>query len=473
MDKDEKIAELEGINLYQATVIEAQAQEIAELKRIIADLQEKLNKNSQNSSKPPSSDGLAKPRLKSLRKRSGKKAGGQEGHKGNGLCLPEAERETVVHKPNQCEKCHMKGQCKSCGHSEVRNVIDIEIITKVTEHYTESYACPMLDGEVISGKFPEGVNSSIQYGKGVEALAIALNTAGMMSVNRTHEILNSLLGLPVSTGFIASTVRDFGDRISGIVEIIREELEKADVVNCDETGTRVEGTNYWVHSACNEEYTYLSVQRKRGSEGMTEAGFLPDYKGIIIHDCWSPYWSFQNALHGLCCAHLLRELAGALENAPEVSEWARQMTKLLLEMNCRCDEARDNGKTSLPEEKIAAFEQRYDDIIALAYATNPLPEQPKGKRGRPKRGKRLALIDRLKEHKGEVCLFVHDLRVPFTNNLAEQSVRMVKVKTKVSGCFRTEEGASCFAKIMSLLQTARKHCINAFSAISATLATTC
>ncbi len=327
--------------------------------------------------------------------------------------------------------------------------------------------------EIISDKFPEGVNSSIQYGKGVEALAIALNTAGMVSVNRTHEIMNSLLGLPVSTGFIASTVRDFGNRISGIVKEIRAEQEKADVVNCDETGTRVEGTNYWVHSACNEKYTYLSVQRKRGSEGMTEAGFLPDYKGIIIHDCWSPYWSFQNVRHGLCCAHLLRELAGAIENAPEASEWASQMTELLLEMNHRCNEVRDEGGSVLSDEEIAAFERRYDDIIALAYATNPLPEQPKGKRGKPKRGKRLALIDRLKEHKGEVCLFVHDLRVPFTNNLAEQSVRMVKVKTKVSGCFRTEKGASCFAKIMSFLQTARKNCINAFSAISATLVTPC
>ncbi len=164
-----------------------------------------------------------------------------------------------------------------------------------------------------------------------------------MSVNRTHEILNSLLGLPVSTGFIASVVLDFGNRLTGIVENI-----KADVVNCDETGTRVEGTNYWVHSACNEEYTYLSVQRKRGNEGMTETGFLPDYKGIIIHDCWSPYWSFQNVLHGLCCARLLRELAGTIENTSEVSEWARQMTERLLEINCRCDEARDNGKTLLP-----------------------------------------------------------------------------------------------------------------------------
>lgn len=473
MTKDEKIAELEEIIRQQASVIKALMQKIAEQELVIADLQERLNKNSRNSSKPPSTDGLAKPKPKSVRKPSGRKPGGQKGHEGRGFCLSEAAEEIVVHKPAECENCPLKGQCKSCDYSEARNVVDVEIITKITAHYTESYKCPMRDGEIISGKFPEGVNSSIQYGNGVKALVIALNTAGMMSINRVHEIMNSLLGLPISTGFIASTVQDFGEHISGIVEEIRVALEKADVVNCDETGTRVEGTNYWVHSACNEEYTYLSVQPKRGYAGMTEAGFLPDYRGIIVHDCWSPYWSFQNVLHGLCCAHLLRELAAALENAPEVSEWARQMTELLLEMNRRCQEARNHGDTVLPEEEIAAYERRYDEIIALAYATNPMPEQPKGKRGKPKRGKRLALIDRLKEHKGEVCLFVHDLRVPFTNNLAEQSVRMVKVKTKVSGCFRTKEGASCFTKIMSFLQSARKHNSNAFSAILATLAAPC
>ncbi len=473
MTKDEKIAELEEIIRQQAARIESLMQKLAEQELLIADLQEKLNKNSHNSSKPPSSDGLAKPKPKSLRKRSGKKPGGQKGHEGSGFCLSEQVEDFVAHKPAECENCPMKGQCKSCGRSEMRNVVDVEIITKVTGHYTETYMCPMRDGEIISGEFPEGVNSSIQYGKGVKALVIALNTAGMMSIHRVHEILNSLLGLPMSTGFIASAVQDFGDHISGIVEKIKGALEKADVVNCDETGTRVEGTNYWVHSACNKEYTYLSVQPKRGCAGMTEADFLPDYKGIIIHDCWSPYWNFQNVLHGLCCAHLLRELAGAIENAPEISEWARQMTELLLEMNCRCHEVRANGGTVLPDDEISAYERRYDEIITLAYATNPVPEQPKGKRGKPKRGKRLALIDRLKEHKGEVCLFVHNLRVPFTNNLAEQSVRMVKVKTKVSGCFRTKAGASCFIKIMSFLQTARKHNSNAFSSILATLTTPC
>jgi len=473
MDKDEKIAELEEIIRQQAANIEALTQEIAELRQINAELREKLNKNSQNSSKPPSSDGLAKAKPKSLRKRSGKKAGAQRGHEGHGLCLPEITEEPVVHTPAECENCPLQGKCESCGRSETRNVIDVEITTKVTPHYTQAYACPLRDGEIISGKFPDGVNSSVQYGNGVRALAIALNTVGMMSKIRVHEILNSLLGLPVSTGFIASAVGDFGEKITGRVREIKAALKKADVVNCDETGMRVEGTNYWVHSACSQDFTCLSVQCKRGSEGMTQAGFLPDYKGIIVHDCWSPYWKFPNVVHGVCCAHLLRDLAGVAENYPEVSEWARHMSELLLKTDHRCHEVRDEGGIALPGEEIAAFERRYDEIITLAYQTNPPPEQPEGKRGKPRRGKPLALIDRLKKYKGEVCLFAHDFRVPFTNNLAEQSVRMVKVKNKVSGCFRTEAGASCFAKIMSLVQTARKHHINAFSAISATLASPC
>ncbi len=213
MTKDEKKAELEKIIRQQAAVIKALTQKIAEQELIIADLQEKLNKNSRNSSKPPFTDGLAKPKPKRLRKQSGKKPGGQKGHKGSGLCLSEYAEETVAHKPYECRNCPLKGQCKISSRSEVRNVVDVEIITKVTGHYTESYMCPMRNGEIVIGKFPEGIGSSIQYGKGVKALVIALNTAGMMSIHRVHEILNSLLGLPISTGFIASAVQDFGEHI--------------------------------------------------------------------------------------------------------------------------------------------------------------------------------------------------------------------------------------------------------------------
>ena len=458
MNKDKIIRE-------QARMIEQLEATIAVLQEEIAELKEKLNKNSNNSAKPPSSDGLSKAKPRSLRTSSGKKPGAQKGHEGKGLTLIGEIQSAIVHSPQQCENCKFCGQCISCGKSAVRNVIDVTIKAEVTPHYTEAFACPLQEGKVITGEFPEEIHSSIQYGNGIRALAIALNTAGMMSIHRTHEILQAVLGVPVSTGTISDMVEQFSDKIADTVQEIAAELQKQPVVNCDETGIRVEGKNYWVHSACNADFTCLSLQEKRGYAGMEAAGFLPQYIGTIVHDCWKPYWSVQSVRHGLCCAHLLRELNGVMENAPAQAFWANDMKALLLEMNTARNEASTQGVTEFPSDVLRSYECRYDAIINSAYAANPLPSRKPGQRGRIKRGKWLALVDRLAEHKGEVCLFAHDFSVPFTNNMAEQSIRMMKVKTKVSGCFRTEDGANHFTIIMSYLHTAMKRHINAFMAI--------
>lgn len=450
----------------QAKIIEEQGKKIAELEELVKELNEKLHKNSNNSSKPPSTDGLEKPKPKSLREPSGKKPGGQAGHKGSGLSLPVAPTQTVIHKPVPCKNCPMRGECTRCALSPARNVLDITLDVQVTAHYTESYECPKMGNQVINGEFPEGVGSSVQYGAGIRALCVALNTVGMMSVNRVHEFLEGFVGLPLSTGTITGMVNQCAQKLENTLEEIRQALLQRPVVHFDETGSRVDGRTEWIHSACDGLYTYLSVQEKRGAEGMTAANVLPEYSGIAIHDCWSSYW-FYEVQHGLCCAHLLRELNGVSDNdPPEQAEWAKEMRALLLEMNRYKDEVLNQEKPALSPEKAAEYEAQYDKIIGRAYKTNPVPEQPSGKKGRPKRGKRLALIDRLAQHKEEVCLFLHNLLVPFTNNLAEQSVRMVKVKTKVSGCFRTQEGASSFVKIMSYVQTAAKHGVPAFFAIS-------
>lgn len=442
--------------------------EIAELRILVealqrenAALKEQLNKNSRNSSKPPSSDGLAKPKPASLREKSGKKPGAQKGHPGHGLSLVDTPAETIVHRPEQCASCARCGICESCGRSPARNVVDVVISTKVIRHYTEAYACPLLDGKVIYGKFPIGITSGLQYGPGVRALAIALNTAGMMSVARVHEILNGVLGLPISSGTVSSMVSRFGAAIEDTAQEIRNALLVAPVANCDETGTRVNGSVCWLHSACNEKYTWLSMQPKRGRQGMEQAGFLPSYTGTIIHDCWSPYWSFDGLRHGLCGAHLLRELQGVIDNNTGAT-WAISMQNLLREMNELQKQAVGNGEAKLPEELVASLKRRYAIILGKARQKHPVEQ---GKRGRPRRSKARALIDRLIEHKEEVCLFISDLAAPFTNNLAEQSIRMMKVKTKVSGCFRTLAGATIFAAIMSYLQTAMKHGIPAYTAI--------
>ena len=342
----------------------------------------------------------------------------------------------------------------------------MEISTKITRHCTEQYACPLLGGKIISGLFPDGINSGLQYGDGIRALVVALNTAGMMSVDRVHKILMDLLGVPISTGTVANMVSRFGLAISATVQEIKNALSCAPVVNCDETGTRVDGRLCWLHSACNEKYTYLSLQPKRGREGMENAGFLSTYKGTIIHDCWVPYWSFDGLRHGLCAAHLLRELQGVIDNDQNAT-WAASMQGLLREMNQLRGEAMATGALGLPDSQVAGLTKRYSIILGIARRKNPVGQDEKG---RTKRSKARVLIDRLIDHKEEVCLFLLDFLVPFTNNLAEQSIRMMKVKAKVSGCFRTFSGGAIFASIMSYLQTAMKHGISAFTAIRNALA---
>lgn len=461
MTPEEIIANLQAQILELREVIRQQTLIIERLQRENAELKERLNKNSRNSSKPPSSDGLAKPKPSSLRQKSGKKPGAQKGHTGHGFTITSPVTNTIIHRPELCFGCPHSGECISCSKSAARNVVDVEIHTKVIRHYSENYACPLLGGKIISGKFPKGITSSVQYGDGVRALAIALNTAGMMSMDRVRRILKGVLALPISSGTIANMVLQFASDIDGAVHEIRNTLLNSPVVNCDETGTRVNGGIFWLHSACDEQHTYLSLQAKRGSEGMKNAGFLPFYNGTIIHDCWASYWSFSKLRHGLCGAHLLRELQGIIDNNSKVT-WAKSMQNLLKEMNQCRREAVESGAAEIQKNRVANLKKRYSIILGKARRKIAVAGAPGG---RVKKSKALALIDRLIRHKDEVCLFLNDLLVPFTNNLAEQSIRMMKVKTKVSGCFRTLTGGKNFAAIMSYLHTAMKHNVPAYTAI--------
>ncbi len=441
---------------------------IAQLIKTVEALKEQLGKNSKNSSKPPSSDGLAKPSPKSLRKPSGRKPGGQKGHKGNGLMLMATSDEPIVHRPKACKGCPYENECVSCGRSAIRNVIDVEIKTTIVPHYTESYVCPLEKHQVISGEFPDSINSSMQYGTNVQALAIALNTEGMVGVQRTHDILSSVLGLPISVGTVNAMVSRFAKKVEDTVESIRTALLSKSVIHCDETGLRTAGSLHWVHSACDKDYTYLGINKKRGKEGMDAIGFLPDFDGLIIHDFWASYWMY-NLEHAVCAAHLLRELNGVIDHHKEQKEWPEAFQKLLLKMNKAKNKAMEKRKTSISYYHSRKFSDEYDRIMAVAKEQNPTPERVPGKKGRIKKGTVLALIDRLIDHKGEVCQFINDFNVPFTNNIAEQSIRMIKIKAKVSGCFRTLKGADAFMTIKSYLGTAKKHGINTHEAIKAAL----
>ena len=455
MNKEElmKLEKEEIISVLFA-IIQQQAKKIAELEA-------RLNQNSKNSSKPPSSDGLNKP--KSLRKASGKKAGGQEGHEGSGLKLMNKPDSYVLHEPENCVHCPKATECHvNRVVRETRHVIDISINTTTTAHQIMQVECPH-SKETLTGHFPEGINSRMQYGVNLEALVIALNTVGMVSVNRTHEILSGVFGVPISTGTIFSMVSGCAEKLAGAVEEIKEAIIEAPLIHVDETGTRVDGQTIWAHTVSTDSLTYIEVQQKRGKIGMDAIGILLVYLGTVIHDCWAPYFRFTAVRHGLCNAHLLRELTAVVENTKQT--WAQALMDLLLLMKETKEKLRLKDIKEASPYYLKKFSLAYDKILTEALEQNPIPIRKGFKRGRTKRGKTGALIDRLLLHKDKYLLFFTDFSVPFDNNQAERDIRMFKVKQKVAGCFRTMEGAQDFAAIMSYIGTARKRGIFAFQAI--------
>jgi transposase len=334
---------------------------------------------------------------------------------------------------------------------------------KITAHKTLEIVCPV-HGISHKGVFPDSVKAPVQYGENLQALVVALNTIGAVSVNRTHEIVSSIFNIPLSTGTVSAMVSRCAAGLDGTVELIRKMVGASSVVNYDETGTRVEGQTMWVHNASTSEYTYLSVHEKRGKEGIDAGGVLPFFRGIAVHDCWAPYWKYPDIGHALCCAHLLRELTGVEENNPK-ERWATAFKKLLLSMKAAKEKAIEKGKDALSRYHLDKFDLQYDRIIAQAYRKNPIPKSIEKKRGRPKKGNVLSLVERLDVHKASICLFITNFAVPFDNNQAERDIRMIKTKTKVSGCFRSIGGASNYLKIMSYVGTAKKLKINSFEAI--------
>ena len=472
MTKDEMNEHLlQQVNALTSTVdslhatINAQTQLIAQLNQTIQKLKEQLNKNSKNSSKPPSSDGFKKPTPKSLRKPSGKKAGGQKGHPGTHLAVITAPDEIVKHMPSTCEGCQYYQMCKGTACiAEKRHIIDAVVTVNVTEHQVLEIPICMMHGGTHKGEFPSDIKASVQYGENLQALSVALNTVGTVSIKRTHEILSGVFNIPIATGTVSNMVKRCADSLSNTVNAIKQKMTESALGHFDETGTRVNKKLWWVHNASNRDYTYLDISPKRGTAGMEQCGVLTEFKGIAMHDCWASYWNYPDITHAVCCAHLLRELTGIVENHPE-QKWASAFKDLLLEMKKVKDKAVKKGKASLSYYHYHKFDKRYDELIKQARSENPLPETTEKKRGRKKKGKILALVERLANYKASVCLFIKNFMVPFDNNQAERDIRMIKVKTKVSGCFRTEEGARDYLKIMSYIGTAHKRGYNAYEAI--------
>ena len=459
---------LQGRIEEQTKLIEEQRDLIAEKEAEIAELKRRLGMNSNNSSKPPSSDGYGKkPAPKSLRGKSGKKPGGQKGHEGKNLAQLKPDH-VVDCMPEKCAGCPRYDECRAKAKIvERRQVVDAVVKVDVTEYDKLCVtSCPLYGGKRESGEFPEGINAAVQYGDNLTSLVVSLNTIGAVSVCRTREILSNVFNVPLSEGTIISMVSRCAGNLPNVLAEIGNRTLAAEVDHADETGFRVAGKLHWAHVLCNGAYTLITLSEKRGWKGMEEIGWLPLFHGILEHDCWAPYWNVPGVTHAVCCAHLLRELNGIKENHPEFT-WPQVFADLLLEMKKVRDKAVVLGKQELSSYYQHKFSSTYDQIINLAYEETPEPTSIPGKkrRGRKHRGKALSLIDRLKKLKGAVCLFTRNFSVPFDNNQAERDLRMIKAKVKVSGCFRTEKGAQEYLDIMSYASTAKKLGSNAYEAI--------
>lgn len=447
-------------------LIAALRAENAALKARMAELERRLELNSSNSGKPPSSDGLKKPaRVRNLRERSGKKPGGQMGHKGETLRQVTDPDVVVDHYPPACSTCGVGLDLEtSVGHS-VRQVFDLPepqplVVTEHRAHDCQCTAC----GAKTRAPFPDGVNAPVQYGARITAFVIYLLHYQLLPENRLAALMADLFGVKVAAATIARMSRTCAERLRGFAATMRDLVAGAQVKHMDETGFRIGGKTQWLHVASTALLTFYRVCAKRGS-------LLANVAGIVVHDHWKPYYTMQGVLHALCNAHHLRELKALVEIEKE--EWARKMQRLLRRACHVTNRARERGVPIKPR-LIDCFERRYDAILAegLVFheAQAPLVRAAiKGggkRRGRAPRRTGHNLLLRLATRKNDTLRFLRDATVPFTNNQAERDARMMKLRQKISGGFRSFQGAMDFALIRSFFSTANKQGWNIIDALT-------
>ena len=449
------------VALLKALIKELLAENAA-LKEKIADLEARLKKNSQNSSKPPSSDGLSKPprgqRQQSLREKGKKKTGGQKGHAGKTLSRVTAPDHVITHALSVCSECFKDLSGIPCLETESRQVFDIPAPKlEVTEHRIEIKICPCCQ-EKTKAQFPDFVSAPVQYGSNIQAWSVYLQHRQFIPEARLQETFEDLVGVHISTATLSSFSVSLYESLEKFEASVLDHVAQAPVKHLDETGFRIGGQTQWCHVASTAEGTYYHVSPKRKS-------LLEGLMGVVVHDHWKPYFQLENVLHALCNAHHLRELNALIENK---ERWARHMKRFLL---FGLALQKHHGESPISPEKLNRYLAGYDRIVrkGLAFheAMEPLPK----KIGRGKQARRTGhnLLLRFKNYRDAVLRFLIDPEVPFTNNLAEQDIRMMKCKQKISGGFRTFTGAMQFARIRGFLSTARKQGWNMMTALRKTL----
>jgi len=454
----------EAVVALVQTIFLKQAARIAELEERIKSLEDQKNKNSHNSSKPPSTDTFQK--IKGQRKSSGKPVGGQKGHKGHTLEMTDKPDHVIVHPVTQCESCG-RSLCDAKAESyERRQVFDLPPIkVEVYEHQAERKICPNC-GCFNKATFPEEVAYPVQYGTRLKSVATYLNQYQLMPFDRLSEAFVDLFSHRLSQSTLIDINRTCYDFLEPVEEVIKQQLIASPVICLDETGMRIEGTRKWCHVVSTPNLTYYAANASRGSKANEDMGILPVYSGTAMHDGWSSYFKF-NCKHALCNSHNLRDLTFVHE--VDNQNWAKNLISHLIDIKTVVD-SRKPIDSKLDIDEIKEFEERYDYITEKSKLENPPPASSNSqlmgkKRGRKKKTKAQNLMERLQKYRREVLAFVYDLEVPFDNNLAERDIRMMKVQQKISGTFRSWEGARIFCRIRGYISTVKKKSISVIDAI--------
>jgi transposase len=453
MSQEELIEYLQKENGQLRAENQQLREQVEQLGTRLHELEGRAAKDSHNSSKPPSTDGYAK-KTRSLRKSSGKKPGGQEGHAGSTRHFVEIPDEIIMVRPEKCAHCQASLQELPAEGYERRQRVDLpEIKAQVTEYQALDVRCPGCQ-HVTRGTFPDEVRSSIQFGPMIKGIALYLLYGQLLPYARTAELLSDVCGCHISPGTLEAFVAAGTDRLVETEELIKQALRAAEVMGTDETGIRVQGVLHWLHVARTDQLTHYAVHRKRGKAATDAIGILPQFHGIMEHDGYSSYPQYSQCEHAQCNAHPLRELCFLEEQ--EKQPWAGKLKDHLLACHITVEEARARGESSLPTSVIEHLTTTYHQLLQAGLAAQPPPLRMPHHRGRVKQTKAKNLLDRLQRDAQSILLFLSDFRVPFTNNGSEQDLRMVKVQQKISGTFRSETGPVAFCRIRGYLSTMAK-----------------